>query len=81
MGSFFSKPSLPSPVVYTYAPSPTPIVSAPPATTADGVSPDAERVKTAIQRKRALPQTIQTSFRGVLEQADFVPARKNLLGE
>lgn len=79
MGSLFSKPSLPSPAVYS-----TPSVAAPVASVVqpvDTASADAEKVKATIQKKRTLPQTIQTSYRGVLAQADFVPTRKNLLGE
>lgn len=82
MGSLFSKPSLPSPVVYS-APASTPTTNAATAVVTannSGVQ-DTEKVVTTIQKKRSLPQTIQTSFRGVLEQADFVPQRKSLLGE
>lgn len=82
MGSLFTKPKLPDPVSYTYVPPATPVSTpAPPPATGSEPNPDAERAKALVQKKRSLPQTIETSFRGVLAQADFVPARKNLLGE
>lgn len=82
MGSLFSKPKMPDPVSYSYAP-PTPAVSMPTQTDSGSAdaNADAERAKAIVQKKRSLPQTIETSFRGVLAQADFVPARKSLLGE
>ncbi|NBX65884.1 MAG: hypothetical protein EBQ96_02700 [Proteobacteria bacterium] len=82
MGSLFTKPKLPDPVSYAYVPpaqsAPAPISTPPAGSEAD---PDVDRAKTLVQKKRSLPQTIETSFRGVLAQADFVPARKSLLGE
>lgn len=83
MGSLFSKPKMPDPVSYSYVPS-TPVVSTHAQTATDSgtdANADAERAKAIVQKKRTLPQTIETSFRGVLAQADFVPARKSLLGE
>lgn len=82
MGSLFTKPSLPTPAPYAYVP-PATAISVPTASqeVASEANPDAERAKAIVQKKRTLPQTIETSFRGVLAQADFVPTRKSLLGE
>lgn len=85
MGSMFSSPEMPSYPYYTpYTPTSTP--SAPSsndggsdAPTADGGG-DADRVA-AIARRRSFPDTIQTSWRGVLQQGPWAPQRKSLLGE
>ncbi|MBU6235265.1 MAG: hypothetical protein KGQ41_05425 [Alphaproteobacteria bacterium] len=82
MGSFFTRPTPPPTVTYTAPVQQTPSQPAVPAVPSTGaVSNDAEKVVATIQKRRSVPQTIQTSYRGVLAQADFVPARKNLLGE
>lgn len=71
MGSFNSKPK-PAVIQYVQAPQP----SAPAAHAPDPGAEVADRV-----RRRSLPQTILTSFRGVLGQGDWIPQRKSLLGE
>lgn len=76
MGSLYSKPKMPDPIVYT--PPPAPIL---PAVASDEPSQADKERAAAIARKRSLPETIFTSFRGVLSQGDWVPQRKNLLGE
>lgn len=83
MGSLFSKQSIPSVASYSTTTAASTTASSSDTNTAstDTVSSDADKVKATIQKKRTLPQTIQTSYRGVLAQADFVPARKSLLGE
>lgn len=79
MGTLYQKPKMPSvysmPVV-TAAPIVTPVeaVKDEPSTT------EQERAASAV-RKRSLPQTILTSFRGVLSQGEWMPQRKSLLGE
>jgi hypothetical protein len=70
MGSIISKPPKPEPLVYTPPPKPEPQNSA----------EDQEKAA-AMARKRALPETILTSFRGVLTPGGWVPQRKSLLGE
>lgn len=80
MGTLYSKPKLPSQVYYTTpAPTPAPAVT-PVETPAPESVTDAERAASAV-RRRSLPQTILTSFRGVLSQGEWVPQRKSLLGE
>lgn len=80
MGSLNSKPKAPA---LTYVPAPVVVAStpAPSVETPPAVNDvDSERAS-AIVRKRSLPETILTSFRGVLSQGDWVPRRKSLLGE
>jgi hypothetical protein len=90
MGSLYSKPKLPKPQPIVYAPVVSPAV---PSTSGGGVAPastpaasesddggTAEKIASAV-RKRSLPETILTSFRGVLSEGDWVPHRKSLLGE
>lgn len=82
MGSLYSKPKLPDYSAVTYAQPSAPVVSAPGAATDGGTSAgasDAEKVQNTV--RRTLPETILTSFRGVLGQGDWVPQRKSLLGE
>lgn len=80
MGSLYSKPELPRPtyVAPTYTPpAVTPTVPTAAPETEDG---DVQKIASAV-RRRTLPQTILTSFRGVLGQGEWVPQRKSLLGE
>jgi len=81
MGSFYSKPKLPDSQVFYTPPVPTPGPAVTPVETDDGGSiTDAERAA-SVARRRSMPQTILTSFRGVLSQGDWIPQRKSLLGE
>ena len=86
MGSLFSTPDVPTSFnPYTYVP-PAPTVSTP--TTGDNTTDtntdtdngDKDRVA-AIVRRRSFPDTIQTSWRGVLQTGEWMPQRKSLLGE
>ena len=79
MGSLFSRPSLPS-TNYSYTPAPSVSTPTPDTPTSDIAGDSAEKIA-AITRRRSLPETIRTSFRGVLEQGSWVPQRKSLLGE
>ena len=83
MGSLYSKPKLPD-YSSAYVSAPT----TPAATTTTAIAPadtttmkaaDTEKVQSVV--RRTLPETILTSFRGVLGQGDWVPQRKSLLGE
>lgn len=84
MGSLFTKRDLP-PAGSTYVPvvaAPTPTAPTVPDTSVvETPVTDSEKASAIIARKRSLPETILTSFRGVLSQNDFVPQRKSLLGE
>jgi len=84
MGALFSKPDMPSMYnPYTYVP-PAPAVNTPSAgdsaVDSDADGEEKNRIA-AIVRRRSFPDTIQTSWRGVLQAGDWVPQRKNLLGE
>lgn len=46
----------------------------------EGEDKDARKVADSI-RTRRLPETVHTSYRGVLEEGGWVPQRKSLLGE
>lgn len=78
MGSLVSKRDLPEATI-NYTPPAVPIVTTAPVQDTTEV-PASEKV-TSLVRKRSLPETILTSFRGVLSQNDFMPQRKSLLGE
>ena len=87
MGSLYSKPKIPATVTYTAPAAPpatAPAAAAPaapaPATAADQPAAESERAAVLV-RRRSLPETVLTSFRGVLSQGAWVPARKSLLGE
>ena len=88
MGALFTKPSMPDySYGYSYTPSSTATSSISDTlsdtgttTTGDASGSDAERAA-AIAKRRAFPDTIQTSYRGVLQQGPWVPQRKSLLGE
>lgn len=68
MGSLFSSPS---------PPPPQPLPSLP-----DPEEAERKRRLAAIdRRRRGRAGTIVTSDRGILEPSDWVPRRKNLLGE
>ena len=86
MGSLYQKPKTPAASVAS-----TPAAS-PSATTASGAitagaatdtaaGEDAQKAAGIVRKNRSLPATVLTSFRGVLDVGDWVPARKNLLGE
>lgn len=79
MGSLITKRDLPEATInYT----PPASVSVPVTETPAVGTPSTDSEKaSAIVKKRSLPETILTSFRGVLSQNDFVPQRKSLLGE
>ena len=84
MGAMFSKPDMPE-YNYSYGsyvpPAATPVTSTgTPANTETETDGDAERAA-AVARRRTFPDTIQTSYRGVLQQGPWVPQRKSLLGE
>lgn len=85
MGAMFSKPSMPE-YNYSYGSYVPPVTTTtPPANTGttpstDNTDVDADRVA-AIARRRTFPDTIQTSYRGVLQQGPWAPQRKSLLGE
>jgi hypothetical protein len=79
MGSLYSKPKVPA-ISYTPVTATAPAAADTPATSTDGSATDAAKAEAAV-RKRSLPETILTSFRGVLTQGDWVPQRKSLLGE
>ncbi len=77
MGSFNSKPK-PASVQYVSVPQ-TPVSAAAEDTAEGAKDPTAQVAETV--RRRSLPQTILTSFRGVLGQGEWMPQRKSLLGE
>ncbi|MCB1537779.1 MAG: hypothetical protein H6865_05280 [Rhodospirillales bacterium] len=96
MGSLYSKPKIPASVV-TYAAPAADTTAASAATTASAststsvaasesaatdaaLAAESEKAAAAV-RRRSLPQTILTSFRGVLDQNAWMPTRKSLLGE
>ncbi|HEY8962872.1 MAG TPA: hypothetical protein VIN59_00260 [Alphaproteobacteria bacterium] len=78
----FSKPDIPNYPVYTpYTP---PVASSSDTqtdTTSTGDQGDDAQHIAAIARRRSFPDTIQTSWRGVLQQGSWAPVRKSLLGE
>jgi hypothetical protein len=71
MGSLISKPPKPAPVIQAPPPPPAPEVKD------DAAEPD----RAAARRRAAMPDTVHTSYRGVLAQGSWVPQRKSLLGE
>ncbi len=84
MGSLYSKTKIPTVTAVAATPAAASVpVAATTAdtTTTDAATGDAERAAGIVRRNRALPETIQTSYRGVLGVGDWVPARKSLLGE
>lgn len=81
MGSLYSKPRLPDPSVYAPVSIPTYAPATPDIPADSGGSDDAAAKIAAAVRKRSLPETILTSFRGVLSTGDWAPQRKSLLGE
>lgn len=81
MGTLYHKPKTPVAQTYYQTPVPTPAPVVTPIDTPDVDSTtDKDRAASAL-RKRSLPQTILTSFRGVLSQGEWAPQRKSLLGE
>jgi hypothetical protein len=82
MGSLYSKPKTPSPVTYTAAAAPVAVTTPAPVVTDTPVAnTESEKAATLVRQKSSRPETIQTSFRGVLTTGDWIPARKSLLGE
>jgi hypothetical protein len=87
MGSLYAKPKMPDPITYAPVAAPSTAVGAPVASSSaalsggdDSAGAESAKIAEAV-RRHSLPETILTSFRGVLSPGDWVPQRKSLLGE
>lgn len=81
MGSF-SKPKQQAPIMpqVVYVPTPSVNYGAPAMPDTGQTDGDTKKIEESV-RSRKLPETVFTSYRGVLEEGDWVPHRKSLLGE